>query len=1129
MRRRNVPSKPSLSLTDSGKIPFIGPTINGSRAQSTPTSSQVEDPTRRQNSSSVDGIEASHHPDHHHPPPRTTSLQVVSDHSGEKIDHDGPTSPRHHRQPNHPQPLHYSIPASHLDPLTHLRHAPHLISSTTPSIQPNSVMLPSPSSNHPNHSPQLTTSIGIHLPPKRSSYQSSAPSLDGDEKLWPRHSSSLGEASSCPSDNEISSLYGKYRHSGYSFHDNSNDRPQESEGEDVEDRSFTKGDDVDGIQIPQSTKVLDELKWMLGEAIDSAQSTFDNHQEIPPRSRSQRSDAASHPVPLNTFDGLLHLEQAKAAENTSPEIQRFDQSPTNLSEPATSSSASDYSDGLDGDLEESQPLQRRVDEGMMFGSSEIRNVMTGETRRRSNLIHSSTLKRYSIYGPSALTNHQTKSLQSPDRSKIGPLNHQHAENARPSKTPSVYSEEVLLSTSTEDFDQRPLQRSKSHQHDDCSALKPQASASSRQRDTPLAPLSSPPLTPSISASKMLPEDLTPMNSSLVADPQPGVKVAARSSTWDQQPVSRSVANPGVRSLTARSPIVQRSSSDATLLEQWQWLESLHSQSTPHQKPVTSLPQPGRPTINVREKSIMILNDHFTSSFGAADQSRKLKILLQRQRSLQLILHRPSNGKSIKTIKPMAHNWLDRVPTIRVKELKASKSAFDRCRMYEAKLQELYSQPSGLDLWVWLKTRGDSSSTPNPFDKGSKSDRVISHGDSLSTSLTRSQTHKLGLSASPNPLFSVPNQSKSNLPQAVDTSPSQLRDMSIGSLGSFPLRGGNPQKAIQIIGSGENQFVEIVHPEGVGHRANGMVVNSLMEVDNLPYPALYPHSVRYHHAPTTPTANPPDMFNGFGFGIKSGRNSPSVFNTKHAPESASSKSTGGFFSQMARQNSSRHRQHVRSSSISPSKNTLVISAPMISAPKTGPRGPRPSQNGSMFSEAGVIPLDSHQVSNSQPFDLHTHNKSMVDVHQQEQEEIKSPHKASRSTFADGEPHPRNGIRAFLFGSNESRSNEEELMLKKVSGIESSIHRHQHHYQVKQQHHLSPIRQRPVANDGKVRTASEDDRNNVELNTKMAKLMDILPQADRALLERVLIESGMDDMVAIGSYLELNRKKDSLMRS
>ncbi|KAI9623257.1 hypothetical protein H4Q26_014753 [Puccinia striiformis f. sp. tritici PST-130] len=292
----------------------------------------------------------------------------------------------------------------------------------------------------------------------------------------------------------------------------------------------------------------------------------------------------------------------------------------------------------------------------------------------------------------------------------------------------------------------------------------------------------------------------------------------------------------------------------------------------------------------------------------------MAILSKRQLNLQLSCHRQNANKSTRATKQVGALF-DRVPTITIRELKKLKGAADRCQIYENKLQEIYSQPTGLDVWIWLKTCGESQSS------AAEGYKFTPTTDSGSNRPFYSQARKPGYSPLMNhhqlPLSSLPahlQYQQSSNPQQVFSAPS-----------------GSSQKAIQIRRTSENQLVEIVHPD----RSNAMIMNSLMEVNNLPYPSLYPHSAGQHlgvqQAPSESSSLSSPMSSKLSGGSRSILES-------------SSKVVGGaggrFFSQIKRHNSTKRRNQSASASSSPTKSNLIISAPMITGPLTGPRGPRP---------------------------------------------------------------------------------------------------------------------------------------------------------------------------------------------
>ncbi|KAI9623258.1 hypothetical protein H4Q26_014754 [Puccinia striiformis f. sp. tritici PST-130] len=172
------------------------------------------------------------------------------------------------------------------------------------------------------------------------SRQSSAPSPESDIKLSPRQRQITSETSSCPSDNEISSLYGKYRNSGYSINENFEQDQQQDDSEIQGNIHSLKG-------TMQTVYRLD------GRAIDSAQTTFGNPEEITSETQDQLSDVRSYSPLVN---GLDRLSIDKGRNLHTPEgIRPGEHSAEDLSEPITASSLSDYS------ADESEDLQGAKD------------------------------------------------------------------------------------------------------------------------------------------------------------------------------------------------------------------------------------------------------------------------------------------------------------------------------------------------------------------------------------------------------------------------------------------------------------------------------------------------------------------------------------------------------------------------------------------------------------------------------------------------------------------------------------------------------------------------------------------------------------------------------------------------
>ncbi|KAI7936250.1 hypothetical protein MJO29_015553 [Puccinia striiformis f. sp. tritici] len=128
---------------------------------------------------------------------------------------------------------------------------------------------------------------------------------------------------------------------------------QQDDSENSRQYSFTQGDDANGLPLGRTSTVIDELTWMLGEAIDSAQTTFGNPEEITSETQDQLSDVRSYSPLVN---GLNRLSIDKGRNLHTPQgIRPGEHSAEDLSEPITASSLSDYS------ADESEDLQGAKD------------------------------------------------------------------------------------------------------------------------------------------------------------------------------------------------------------------------------------------------------------------------------------------------------------------------------------------------------------------------------------------------------------------------------------------------------------------------------------------------------------------------------------------------------------------------------------------------------------------------------------------------------------------------------------------------------------------------------------------------------------------------------------------------
>ncbi|WAQ92346.1 hypothetical protein PtA15_16A252 [Puccinia triticina] len=704
------------------------------------------------------------------------------------------------------------------------------------------------------------------------------PSRDAEHTLSPHQRQLTSESSSCPSDTEISSLYGKYRNS-----DGSSTEPLEQE--DARQDSFTQGDDAHGLLLPgpRRSTVIDELNWMLGQAIDSAQTGFASSQQASPEPHHRLSHVRPYSPLVN---GLERLSIDKERTLHTPEgTHPGEHSIEDLSEPISASSLSDYS---------ADPAE---DPHTATTSSSLHQQ---HRRRVYNLVDTSSsvaaderLKEYSAYDLTALSKPQDNPQLGSSKTGLQPPPNKedYAGSTISARAQSASSEEVLSTSALEDSNTQLLRRSPSQQRNPLLAgINLQDLVAARKQDALREARQS-------TSSDQLPSSLEDF------DPPPRSKAMMTKKRLEEDqyhPLPANSASPNGKQLQARSPVVKRSSSDMSFLEQWQWLESQHPSGSSPPKKKHSIPtaepiKPARttatPPTTTRDKSIQALDSHFSSSISSSDRANKLAILSQRQRNLQQAAHqqRPHpnvhNNKAAKTTtttKLVGGAWFDRVPTIDPKDLKKIKTAADRCRVYESKLEQLCSQPTGLDLWVWLKTCAEGPTTP---------------------AVAPQPARKPGYSplASHHPLPLPPHLQQ---PGQSGGAP-QLRDTSLSSIASFPLRPGTAaQKAVQIRRGSDLQLLEISHPSNTT-----TVVNSLMEINSLPYPSLYPHSVPIHPAPP-----PPEV-----------------------PSNAPKGGPGGrFFAHIVRHNSAKRRNHSASPSASPSKPR--ISAPL--RPPPPPRGPRP---------------------------------------------------------------------------------------------------------------------------------------------------------------------------------------------
>ncbi|KAH9814599.1 hypothetical protein DFH28DRAFT_1167151 [Melampsora americana] len=264
-----------------------------------------------------------------------------------------------------------------------------------------------------------------------------------------------------------------------------------------------------------------------------------------------------------------------------------------------------------------------------------------------------------------------------------------------------------------------------------------------------------------------------------------------------------------------------------------------------------------------ERRLKSLDHHFRSHQSKERSHEiqiKLNLLNKRQEWLDKSIKALSKHQNSKT---KSFNHLPAPPTIMTmtklnyKELKKIKSTVERCKIYASTLNQVNSEPIGLDLWIWYKTHGMDQQQVNQNEThSSKNSNGYPHN--LQQTLIRS-SHEATRHSSLEDKGTRPSIGKSNyvphnqsnsipipplspipvhLQQFQSTNlPPHSRDVSSGSssVASFPVR-SDAVKAIEITEKkGGPQLMEIVNCT-TGN--NGL--NPLIQVDNLPFPGLYQH-------------------------------------------------------------------------------------------------------------------------------------------------------------------------------------------------------------------------------------------------------------------------------------------------
>ncbi|MBW0484611.1 hypothetical protein O181_024326 [Austropuccinia psidii MF-1] len=509
-------------------------------------------------------------------------------------------------------------------------------------------------------------------------------------------------------------------------------------------------------------------------------------------------------------------------------------------------------------------------------------------------------------------------------------------------------------------------------------------------------------------------------------------------------ISRTESHERSKALTARSPIVKRLSLDMNFLEQWQWLESQH--------PDAQSNNPIKTWSLHRIKLLEELNQHFKSQNAKNEITFKMNLLYQRQLNLFEHPHRSLSARLTRQPKSSGGTWCDSVPIINPKELKKVKSTIERCKIYQNKIRQLNSQQTGIDLWIWLKNQ-QAQTHPSTFSP------------SFNLSSKPASMHPFS-SSSPKKFISHPlSPTSSSHPQhhhlQTCQSYTHLKDSSIGS---FPRR-ASAHKAIQIQAKDDDQQLEMIPSEGIGHRPNGMMANSLMQVKNLPYPGLYSHSI-------------PAQSSFSNLNSRYYNSVPSLNRTSQEPTKFNS-----FFSQIGRRSSIKHRNNSLNNLSSPwpsSNINLVISPPIMSLPPPGPKGPRPESSKIKLKSS----LDELENLNYRQIQLNrglSGSAPPIEVNQKQIQDqaLIQQEKYHRKSYAYGTIHSHQ--QPLMSNSNFKRS---------LTTIDNDYD-------------------------------SEELEFENEIKIKIEKLLNILPQAKFQDLKKLLIEHNHDEVATIGAYLELQK--------
>ncbi|EGG02343.1 uncharacterized protein MELLADRAFT_78810 [Melampsora larici-populina 98AG31] len=752
-----------------------------------------------------------------------------------------------------------------------------------------------------NLSNQLTNSLNLNLTsssshshsnqqhPNDSNHTLSSISKPDPHLLLPNHPSH--QISPSASDHELASLYAKYQSSShtttnthsisssplsssahlnsikpmdlYQFDKTSNpsstnhqDHNQSSSMDETEDPNQTLRFDSESfessISLQNQSQVLDELNLMLGEAINSAHSDF-NHLQ------------------LTTTSPLIHQSAAHSNEPEMPVSTSY------------SSLLSSVKRKINANKLERQPDRRRSHSPQKIS---LQEALSSFDQSKADLTIASSTSSLSAYSQEkrGMDDEEEAEQEKVEKSdRLTPLPITKALSNDESESSSIQLDQITsssCSTSVGHDSNQPNQQSPSPRLKKSSPTKLPSkipsSPPSLQAQSPSTPIpinSYPQLISTISR----PADTTPTKSSL-----PVSLPITRHHPVSPMNLHHKQSSPNLGQAPRKSLVISRSSSELSQLNQWQWLES-HPTSElrgiPATHPTTlSTIETGpirQESMSRIERRLKSLDDHYRSQSPKERSSEirmKLNLLNKRQEwtneCIKSLSKNPtSKTKSINQLCKAPH--LMNIKAIHHKEIKKIKSTVERCRIYAQSINEINSVPIGLDLWIWYKTNGvDQQESIKMLESNFNSNRYPthlqqSHGpvrssleklDPVRHSSTRvleeevgarSSINKLNYLPTPNsqPISPIPNHLQHfQLPSHHQVLP-HSRDVSSGSSSvvSFPVR-SDAVKAIEITEKkGTPQLMEVISNNTSSSKSSGGI-NPLIQVDNLPFPGLYQHGI-----------------------------------------------------------------------------------------------------------------------------------------------------------------------------------------------------------------------------------------------------------------------------------------------